>query len=317
VRPAEVFAGIRVKSLVRARRRDYTWAMPRGRRAGIATALAVAAVAAVTAGCGGGGKSALALDPVAAAATKTQHAGAARIRFSMAVNAPQLQGKTVQIRATGAIDGTSGEMTFDLGSMLQHAGIPAGRSMTEIFLEEDGDFVVYLDLGAALASQIPGGKQWIKLDVSKLGKSAGIDLNQLMSGSQLQPTDLLSILKSEDAQIRKVGPATIGGTATTHYHVVLQMVETIKDRGVSSPMLAAIAAQIPTLPEDVWIGKDGLVRRIKFSVATQAHGKSVQMAMAMDLYDYGANFTIAAPPGSDVFDATQFAQQGLGSAFNQ
>jgi hypothetical protein len=35
--------------------------------------------------------------------------------------------------------------------------------------------------------------------------------------------------------------------------------------------------------------------------------------MAMDLYDYGAQVDIAAPPSSEVFDATQFAQQGLGS----
>jgi hypothetical protein len=291
--------------------------MLRGRRAGIAVAFVLAVVVGVASGCGGGSKSALALDPVAAAATKTQSAGAARIRFSMAIKVPQLRGKTFQIRGTGAIDGTSGKMTFDFGSLLQRAGIPAGRSMTEIFLQEDGDFVVYLDLGPALASRIPGGKQWIKLDVSKLGKSAGIDLNQLMSGSQLQPSDLLSMLKSENAQIRKVGQATVDGTATTHYHVVLNMAQALKVRGLSSPMLAAVAAQMPTLPEDVWIGKDGLVRRIKFSIATHEQGRSVQVAMAMDLYDYGASVSIAAPPASDVFDATEFAQQGLGNAFGQ
>jgi hypothetical protein len=38
--------------------------------------------------------------------------------------------------------------------------------------------------------------------------------------------------------------------------------------------------------------------------------------MAMDLTDYGTPVTIAAPPSSDVFDATPFAQQGLGNAFN-
>ena len=37
------------------------------------------------------------------------------------------------------------------------------------------------------------------------------------------------------------------------------------------------------------------------------------MAMTMDLYDYGAQVSIAAPPSSAVFDATQFAQQGLAS----
>jgi hypothetical protein len=41
------------------------------------------------------------------------------------------------------------------------------------------------------------------------------------------------------------------------------------------------------------------------------------MSMAMDLYDYGTDVTIAAPPASDVFDATDFAQQGLGNAFGR
>jgi hypothetical protein len=72
---------------------------------------------------------------------------------------------------------------------------------------------------------------------------------------------------------------------------------------------------MPTLPEDVWIDKDGLVRRIKLSVDTQVQDKPFQMAMTMNLFDYGTHVEIAAPPSSDVFDATQFAQQGLGSSF--
>jgi hypothetical protein len=39
----------------------------------------------------------------------------------------------------------------------------------------------------------------------------------------------------------------------------------------------------------------------------------MRMAMTMSLYDYGAHLSIAAPPSSQVFDATMFAQQGLGS----
>jgi hypothetical protein len=35
--------------------------------------------------------------------------------------------------------------------------------------------------------------------------------------------------------------------------------------------------------------------------------------MTMSLYDYGAHVSIAAPPSSQVFDATSFAQQGLSS----
>ncbi|MFZ0342367.1 MAG: hypothetical protein WAL31_08535, partial [Gaiellaceae bacterium] len=81
--------------------------MFRGRRTVVAAALAIVAAAAVAAGCGGGTTGAVQLDPVAAAATRTQNAGAARIRFALGVRAPQLGGKALLIRGHGAIDGTS------------------------------------------------------------------------------------------------------------------------------------------------------------------------------------------------------------------
>ena len=287
--------------------------MARGRKAGIAAALAIGAAAIVAAGCGSGSK-ALAFDPVLAAATKTQKAGAARIRFSLALDAPQLQGQSFRISGSGAIDGSSGELTFGAAKgALSQLG---GGSLKEIFLKQDGNFVIYLRLGSAAASQIPGGKQWIKLDVSKLGKSAGIDFGQLLSGSQFEPTDLLSMLKAESAKVDKIGPAKVGGLAATHYRVEVDMAKALEARGLTSPMLAVIAAQMPTVPEDVWIGKDGLVHRIKLAFGIPAGGKSIRMAMGMDLYDYGAHVTIAAPPSSDVYDATQVAQQGAGSFFN-
>jgi hypothetical protein len=33
----------------------------------------------------------------------------------------------------------------------------------------------------------------------------------------------------------------------------------------------------------------------------------------MNLYDYGTKLAVSAPPSSDVFDATQLAQQGIPS----
>lgn len=295
--------------------------MLRGRSTAIAAALAIAAVAAASVGCGGGStNSALSLDPVAAAATKTQDAGAARIRFAMAISAPQL-GKTLRMRGTGAIDGTSAQMTFKLGSMLGQMGLPSSMggpaqlentSIKEVALEEDGDYVIYMQLGF-LSSQLPGGKQWIKLDVSKLGKAAGLDLGKLMSGTQFQPSDLLGMLTSEGAKIQKLGPATVDGVATTHYRVTIDLAKVLQSKGLTSPLLNGITAQMKTATSQVWIGKDGLVRCIKISYNVPHGATPMRMAMTMSLYDYGAHLSIAAPPSSQVFDATSFAQQGLGS----
>ena len=294
--------------------------MLRGRSAAVAAALAIAAVAAVTAGCGGGSTSgALSLDPVASAATKTQDAGAARIRFTMVIS-PQL-GKTLRMRGSGAIDGTSAQMSFKLGSMLGQMGLPSSMgslaqlqhtTIKEIALEQNGDYVIYMQLGF-LSSQLPGGKQWIKLDVSKLGKAAGLDLGKLMSGTQFQPSDLLGMLTSEGAKIQELGAATVDGVATTHYRVTIDLAKALQSKGLTSPLLNGVTAQMKTATSEVWIGKDGLVRRVKISYNVPHGAKAMRMAMTMSLYDYGAHLSIAPPPSSQVFDATMFAQQGLGS----
>jgi hypothetical protein len=184
--------------------------------------------------------------------------------------------------------------------------------MKEIALEQGGDYVVYLRLGL-LASQLPGGQHWIKLDVSKLGKSSGLDFGNLLSGSQLQPSDLLGMLRSE-GKVHKLGSARIDGIATTKYHVIVDVAKAFKAEGLKSPALGTFAAQVPTMPEDVWVGKDGLVRRIRVDYGFAVSGKQVRMRMAIGFSDYGANVTIAAPPSDDVFDVTQLAQSGIGTS---
>jgi hypothetical protein len=164
-------------------------------------------------------------------------------------------------------------------------------------------------------SRLPGGRQWIKLDVTKLGNSAGVDLSKLMSGSQLQPTDLLSMLKAEGAEVEKLGPATVDGVTATHYHVTIDMAKRSSRRG-SRALLNGVAAQMKTVSGNVWIAKDGLVRRVGLGYKSPVAG-APRMASTMDISDYGAHVTIAAPPSGQVFDATQFAQQGLASSLHQ
>lgn len=277
---------------------------------GIAAALVIAAAAAVTAGCGGGGNTsgALRLDPVSAAATKSQDAGAARVRLNMTVRGP---GHAVRIRGVGVTDGTSVEMSLKLRSLLGQMEPQLQHStIKEIALEEDGDYVVYLRI-PFLSSQLPGGMPWIKLDLSTLGKSAGVDLGKLMSGSELQPNDVLSMLEAEGANVTAVGPANVDGGAARQYRVTIDTAKALRSEGLQdSPLLSEIPAQLKTITYNVWIGKDGLVRRVAFDVPVK-HGP--QAAMTMDLYDYGTHVSIAAPPSSEVFDATQLAQQGIGS----
>jgi hypothetical protein len=279
-----------------------------GRKTAIAAAFAIFAVAAVTAGCGGGTSNALPLDPVAAAATKTQDAGAARIRFAVGLRGPRLGGKALRISGAGAIDGTSSQLRFRLPSI---AGLPGtsskNASIQEIALEQSGDYVIYLKLGS-LASQLPIGNRWIELDLSKLGKSAGIDLGKLMAGSQFEPSDLLAMLKADGATVHKLGAATVDGTATTHYRVTIDPAKVLQANGLTSPLFKNAASHMKSVSADVWVGADGLVRRVSFSYSVPK--AATRLGLTMDIYDYGAHVSIAAPPSSQVFDATALAQQG-------
>jgi hypothetical protein len=292
-----------------------------GRRAAIAAALAIAAITVVTAGCGGGSasssSSALKLDPVAAAATKTQNAGPVRIHFAMGIGGSQLGSKTVRMLGTGAVDGHSAELSFGLGSLIGAMGLPQGSKnataaqlmharIKEIILNENGDYVIYMQI-PFLSSQLPGGKAWMKLDLSKLGKMHGVDMSKLFSGSQFEPTDTLSMLEAEGANVQKAGPATIDGVATTKYRAQIDVAKALQAKGLTSPMFKGMADKMKTITAYVWVDNGGLVRRVQ--VAYRLPGVA-HLAMTMDYYDYGANVTIAAPPSSQVFDATQFAQQG-------
>jgi hypothetical protein len=192
-----------------------------------------------------------------------------------------------------------------MGLHLEHATIK------EIVLEQNGDYVIYMRAPALSADAgLPGGKAWMKLDVSKLGKSAGVDFSKMMSGSQLEPTDMLAMLKAEGANVQKVGSATIDGVATTRYRVKVDIAKALESKGLSSPMLKDFASNMKAATGNVWIDKDGLVRRIQYAYRLPQAG--IRMALKMDLSDYGAHVTIAAPPSSQVFDMTQLAQQGLG-----
>ena len=293
---------------------NYTGTMLRGRIATVAAVCATAAVAVVTAGCGGGASSsALRLDPVAAAVTKTQNAGTAHVRLSMVLKG---HGRTVRVHGSGAIDGTSSAMNFKVGPLLALSKLPSAErphgAIKAIALEQNGDYVVYLRVGF-LSSQLPAGKRWIEVDLTKLGKSAGIDLGKLMSGSQVRPGDLLSMLGADGAKVDKVGAATVDGVATTHYRVSVDVANALQSSGLTSPLLSAAASQLKTVHANVWIGDDGLVRRITVRYSSPG---APRMALQMDISDYGTQATIAAPPSSQVFDATQFAQQGLANALH-
>jgi hypothetical protein len=245
---------------------------------------------------------------VSAAAAKSEDAGGAK--FTLAVTASPASGSPVSVTANGVFDGSSGEVTTDLSGALAAAGAPTGTSgQVELrWLQENGDPVVYAN-APALSAMIPGGASWIRLDLQTLGKSFGVDLNQILGQAYQTPSSALDLLKSVGS-VQTVGTETVDGISTTHYtaqidpaKVATQAATAIGGTiGQKINDAVANASGTPTaIPVDVWIGDDGLVHRVVLDLSGQDGGT---LHAQFDITDYGTPVTVTAPASSDVFDAT-------------
>jgi hypothetical protein len=161
----------------------------------------------------------------------------------------------------------------------------------------------------AFKGKLPGGKSWMKLDLDAAAKSQGIDLSALTggSGAEQDPTQVLQYLKGAGTST-KVGDETVNGVPTTHYHAVIDLKKAAAKGGADAEKAVQQlqkAAGISSLPLDVWIDKDHLVRRETMKYDMTVQGQRASMDLKVDMTKYGVDVVAKAPPASDVLDASK------------
>jgi hypothetical protein len=263
--------------------------------------------------CGGGDS--VAADPVAEAATKTTEAGSSRIEFTMAMEA---EGRSFTMRGDGVFDYTSprGRMTLDLGDLAALAGGKLGNGRMEFLLD-----------GRAYYMKFPGamqlvGKQWLKIDLEDIGELTGADLGALQQANQ-NPAQLMQFLRGASDDIEELGKEDVRGVETTHYRATVDLEEAAEqgaDIGeFSDEMREQLQAEIErmkaqtgleTLPVDVWVDDENLLRRMKMELSFAVEGEQVGMDMTMDFFDFGVDVRVARPPADQTIDITELASQG-------
>src|SRR3954447_25168533 len=125
-------------------------------------AVLLAALAGVLSACGVRDS----VDPVAKAAAKTEQAGGYKVAMSVTVSAG---GRQLAMTGHGTFGRDTGELEMDLGGLMGGLGELSGgtgtsSTMKAVYVTEDGDPVVYMNLGF-LSSFLPGGKSWVRLDM--------------------------------------------------------------------------------------------------------------------------------------------------------
>jgi hypothetical protein len=254
-------------------------------------------IALAAAGCGAQKSVQNAVDPVAQAATRTADAGSVEVALTGKVGAG---GQEIPLTGAGAFDFKAKRGRFDLTTTVPGQG--------ELRINELVDGTTIYVRSDVFARFLPAGKHWLKLDLQELGKKAGIDLAQLQQlGAGTDPTQYLGYLQKA-ADVQKVGDEDVDGTPTTHYRATIDLDKLAAGSG--DPKLAESVRQlqkatgIKQIPTDVWIGKDGLVRRQSLDY-TSSGSTPTRVSFVIDYNNYGVAVDVQAPDAGDTVDAVE------------
>ncbi len=258
-------------------------------------------------GGAGGGVSVQAL--LAGSVDKVDQAKNAKIHLDFSGSAA---GKDLSFGGDGIADfaGKKFELTLNLPAS---AGIGSGTIEERVI-----GTTIYIKLPAA-ASSATGGKPWITFDPSQLGASSTTGLD--FTGQD--PTQLLATLRGVSDSVTKVGTTQVRGVETTHYRAEVDLAKAVQASGADGASLQEFTKTLGsnTIPEDVYLDKDGLPRRFSVTVnpvlpSTSAGASSgtSSFTVTVDLYDFGKTDTsgITAPPPDQVGDLSSLLS-GLGS----
>ncbi|WP_354700240.1 hypothetical protein DSM112329_00506 [Paraconexibacter sp. AEG42_29] len=262
------------------------------------------------------------LDVLEQAASKT----AKQQSFHMAMTMDQtVMGQAFSVVSEGDYSGGKGRMTLDFGSVAKLLGAVPGASDTlqqlgganalkATMITDKTSILLKSDAMKKALKQYANKDvaDWARLDVLKLGKTFGIDLSSIFAGSS-GSEQTIAYMRALTGALDKIGAEKIAGVDTTHYRGTLDVANIPK--GAVPPAMEKTFKQLgaalkksgaPTKsPVDVWVGKDGLVRR---QVVTQKF-QGVSQKITINLSDYGKATKITVPPAAQQFDAIALADE--------
>jgi len=236
---------------------------------------------------------------LAASAARTSRAKSARIAMTMRMTVPP-SGTSVVANASGVVGFRNRSGDLDMHMTIPGAG---AIEMREVMVWP----VIYMR--SPLFAAVLHGKKWMKLDLAKIERANGVNLNAITSTGSSDPTQMLQALENESDSLQNLGAATVRGVPTVHYHAVIDLDKAAKNapaalRAAVRKSDARLVAMLGThrMPMDVWIGHDDLVRRLAYhmSVPVAATGGTMAMDVRLDMFDFGVPVHVTAPPAREV-----------------
>lgn len=280
----------------------------------VAAAAAAASMAVAASGCG----AASTLDPVAKAASISTTTPGFQMRFEVRFGSPQLP-TALTATGTGSIDARdrTGSVVFVMNAG-NDPDLKKALGGSTLRLEElvDGT-TVYVKLPPAIASKLPGGRPWMKVD---LAKASGIPGFSSLANNPVSsdPSQFLSYLRATSGDVTKQGSEVVNGVQSTHYHATINL-DRVPDALPSASRSGAKQAVssieqltgLKQLPVDAWIDSNNLIRRMRLSFAESlAPSVKLNIGMTMDFIKYGPQPKPTFPSADQVSDASSLSSVG-------
>lgn len=256
-----------------------------------------------------GGASSGALASLQKSLSRTREATTGRMEGSITITGvSDLPGDSFAMPFSGAFDNEAGNFSFfiDMGFMAAQFGdeIPPEMAglLGEMEMRTIGDtsYIRFPFFSLFLNSET----EWIATPAEE-GQNATSGFG---GATPSNPADLLEYFEEANGEVEELGRETIRGIDTTHFLVTFDMEELLAN--ATPEERAEIEEQqlsVDSLPMDIWISDDGLV----YKYVIEVDGAELDlpedeafesMVMDFEMYDYGEDIKIEAPPEDQVTD---------------
>ncbi len=209
----------------------------------------------------------------------------------------------------GAIQRTVEQPTYRMTMVMTADGSPV-VDMTSIttadgsdqeatlHIEPMGDVTMRIVDGAVYYAfpGLPEGKEWVHLDAPTMQELTGFD----PAAFGEQSTMALRALEEISDDVEHVGTEDIEGVPADHYRYTIDveglMADAIASGGLSGPTADAAEMFDDETEMNVWVGADGLIRRVSYELAMHGVPAGPQVfRYEMTLSDHGVPVEVTAP----------------------
>jgi hypothetical protein len=234
-----------------------------------------------------------AANPVLSAAKRSSTAKSAKLQLQMTTTAPG-KAKTV-LSGSGATSGRN--VTLSVSTTVAGRRVP----MNAIGVVENGAYVMYMR--SPLFSTLPQGKTWLRIDLQAQGGSVGLDF-----GSLIGQAETLAPLAHGLVSTKRVAREQVAGRPTTRYRAVVDLRRAARAVPAYGKQLdtveRATGVRLGRVTQDVWVGADGRIRRLRTVTPTTFQGARASTVQTLTFLEYDVPVAIAAPPAAQVFNAS-------------